>query len=179
MKGKKLGRLAQFWRAIMANVTPAELDWVREQLPERAWPLFLGMHLADQRHVLNVARTALKLAEGEPAADKALLVRCALLHDAGRRQGMLDIWGKVWTVLAEHYLSAGLRRSLRRRQVRSVLDRPGYALYVYEEHPRMGAAMLRELGMADEAEIIARHHEPPVEDEPIELTLLRRADEMN
>lgn len=179
MKEKKLGRVGQFWRAIRAAVTPGELDWVRKQLPQRAWPLFFGMHPADQRHVLNVAGTALELAEQEPGADKALLTRCALLHDAGRRRGALDIWGKVWAVLAERCLPLGLRRRLRRRQVRSLLDRPGYALYVYREHPRLGAEMLRRLGLFAEADIIARHHEPPAEGEPIELTLLRRADEMN
>ena len=179
MKAGKLGRVGQFLRAVRAKVKPEELDWVRSRLPEKAWPLFLGMHTADQRHVLNVARTALDLAEQEPAADKALLTRCALLHDVGRRRGTLDIWGKVWAVLAEKYLPAGVRRRLRCSQARFLLDKPGYALYIYKEHPRLGAEMLRAIGLNEEAAIIVRHHEPYVPGEHVELTLLRQADEMN
>jgi len=152
---------------------------MRSHLPEKAWPLFLGMHPADQRHVLNVARTALELAEKEPAADKALLLRCALLHDVGRRRGTMDIWGKVWSVLAQRYLPTKVRLRLSCRQVRSLLDKPGYALYVYKEHPRLGAEMLRAIGLSEEAAIIARHHEPYAPGEPVELTLLRQADDMN
>jgi len=178
---RKLGRVRQFWRAVRAEVKAEELDFMRAHVPEQVWPFFLDMHPADQRHALNVAHTALKLAAGESAGevDRELLLRCALLHDIGRQRGSMDVWGKVLAVLADKWLPEELWQKHSRPEAKNLREKPGHALYVYREHPRLGADMLVSVGLSAEAEIILHHHEPFCEGEPAELTLLRRADELN
>ena len=170
-----IGRIRQFVRAITAHVTAADRAYVASVLPEAALPLFYAMHRADQRHALNVARTARELAKARQAAgktvDTAFLERCALLHDVGRRKGDLDIFGKVFCVLAVHFFPARSRRWAE--------DGTSRMLVVYYHHPRIGAELLRGIGLEREAEVIERHHEAASADDAIELRLLRLADEAN
>ena len=52
-------------------------------------------------------------------------------------------------------------------------------LAVYFHHPKIGAALLRDIGLSKEAAIIERHHEAEQAEDAIELRLLRLADEAN
>ena len=170
-----IGRIRQFVRAITAQVTAEDQAYVESVLPKKALPLFYGMHRADQRHALNVARTAMELvrqcrAEGTPV-DERLLERCALLHDVGRRKGDLDIFGKVFCVLAVNFFPVRARMWAE--------DGTSKMLAVYFHHPKIGAALLRDIGLSEEAAIIERHHEVPRVDDSLELRLLRLADEAN
>ncbi len=178
-KKKSLGRAGQFLRAVKARVTAEELAFMKAHLPPEVQPLFLAMHVADQRHVLNVAYTALELAKDASGVDRELLVRCCLLHDVGRVKGTLDVWGKVWTVLANKFLPAKMRFALEKDQGGSLWQKPGYALYVHRRHPEMGAAKLESLGFEREAEIIRLHHKPEAPGDAEELKILRRADALN
>ena len=142
------GRVRQFVRAVTQHMGEADHAFVRANLPAKALPLFYAMHPADQVHARNVAYTARALAErhGLPEEQRAFLIRCALLHDVGRRKGDLDILGKVFAVLMMHYLPHASERLMEHE------GRLGHALYVYPHHPAIGA------GMAEEARIIERHH---------------------
>ena len=111
-----------------------------------------------------------RIKAGEPV-DRALLERAALLHDVGRRAGDLDIFGKVICVLLVHFFPA---RSRRRAD-----DGTSKMLAVYFHHPQIGAASLRGIGLSREAALIERHHAPARADDPIELVILRAADEAN
>ena len=170
-----IGRVRQFVRAITAQVTTEDRAYVESVLPKEALPLFYGMHRADQRHALNVAQTAMQLAEERRAEgtpiDERLLERCALLHDVGRRKGDLDIFGKVFCVLAVHFFPARARMWAE--------DGTSKMLAVYFHHPKIGAELLRGIGLAEEAEIIERHHEIAKMGDSLELRLLRLADEAN
>lgn len=148
------GRVRQFVRAVTQHMGEADHAFVRANLPAKAWPLFYAMHPADQVHARNVAYTARALAgeRGLPEEQRTFLIRCALLHDVGRRRGDLDILGKVFAVLMMHYLPHASERLMEHE------GRLGHALYVYRHHPAIGAALLREIGMAEEARIIERHH---------------------
>ena len=123
----------------------------------------------------NVAYTALALAKehGLSAEQRAFLVRCALLHDVGRRRGDLDILGKVFAVLMMHYLPSASARLMERP------GRLGHALYVYRHHPAIGAALLRKIGMEEEAAVIERHHMAAAPGDSTVLVLLREADARN
>ena len=177
---KRLGRVGQFLRAIRARISSEDLAFMEAHLPKEARPLFLAMHPADQRHVLNVAHTALAIAEETGAeVDRELLLRCCLLHDVGRVKGTMDVWGKVWAVLAEKIMSAELWQMLECTEAAHFWQKPGLALHVYRCHPEIGAGKLRGLGFDQEAEIIRFHHSPPGGAEAEELKLLRRADALN
>lgn len=167
-------RVRQFARAMRARVTADDLAFMESYVPERARPLFLAMHEADQRHALNVARTAREMAAGQDA-DLALLTRAALLHDVGRERGMLNVWGKVAAVLL-----AKLPLEIKERpEIRHFWERPGFILYVSRHHGELGARKLAALGLTQEAEMARLHHAPEHEDDSEELKLLRRADELN
>ena len=112
-------------------------------------------------------------------SDRELLLRCCLLHDVGRVRGTMDVWGKVWAVLAEKIMSAELWQMLECTEAAHFWQKPGLALYVYRCHPEIGAARLREVGLNREAEIIRFHHSLPKAIEAEELKLLRRADALN
>jgi len=170
-----LGRMRQFVRAVTAHITERERVYIASVLPRRALPLFYAMHRADQRHALNVTRTAMALADERERdgarVNRALLERCALLHDVGRRRGDLDIFGKVACVLLVHVFPA--------RSKRWADNGTSAMLRVYYHHPQIGAELLRGIGLFLEASIIERHHAPAQATDPIELTLLRAADEAN
>lgn len=173
-------RIRQFGHAMMAQLTTADRTYIGEYLEPAARRLFDAMHPADQVHALNVARTAARLAQEYTLTvpEQRFLIRCALLHDVGRRKGDMDIWGKVFAVLVHHFLPSKLH-SWQKTVRRSWWDYPGYALYVYEHHPAIGAACLKQIGCPNEAAVVSRHHDQQTAgDSPI-LLLLRAADEQN
>ena len=169
------GRVRQFVRAVTQHMGEADHAFVRANLPAKALPLFYAMHPADQVHARNVAYTSRALAgeRGLPEEQRAFLIRCALLHDVGRRKGDLDILGKVFAVLMMHYLPSASAR---------LMEHPGHlghALYVYRHHPAIGAALLRKIGMEEEAAVIERHHMAAAPGDSPVLMLLREADARN
>lgn len=167
-------RIKQFYRAMTARITAADREWVQESLPPEVQELFYAMHPADQYHALNVAKTAMDLWTAEPAGDRDLLLRAALLHDVGRVKGDLDVMGKVLAVVVEYFFPG------KARQLGQADDGwLGHMMHVYYHHPEMGALKLEALGLMQEAAIIRFHHAPPREKEPPELKLLRAADELN
>ena len=176
-------RIRQFVRASRAHVSDEERRYVEQHLPSEAQPLFFAMDEIDQCHALNVARTATELANHLPsglALDRDLLLRVALLHDAGRRRGDMGIWGKVLAVLAHHFFPQESRAWAReRRNSRGFCAWLRHVLYVYYHHAAIGAELLRGIGMEREARIVALHHLPQREDDVPELRLLREADERN
>ena len=170
-------RVKQFYRAISAKLSVADRKFIEEKLPPAALHLFYAMHPADQYHALRVTRTAITLSEYAPAAgDRALLIRAALLHDVGRVKGDLDIWGKVWAVLFNRLLPQWSRDRAAARNTGNYISR---ILYIYYNHPEIGAEKLTEIGLLREAEIIRRHHAAPREDDSWELAILRQADDLN
>lgn len=178
-KKKNLGRVGQFLRAVRARVTAEDLGFMASHLPEPARALFLAMHKADQRHALNVAYTALELSEERQGIDREFLLRCCLLHDVGRVRGTMDVWGKVWGVLAEKLLSQAVRRWLEKEKAEHFWQRPGLALYVYRCHAEIGAGKLEALGLLEEAELVRLHHRPETALDREELKILKRADALN
>lgn len=167
-------RVKQFYRALTARLTPADKKWVAESLPPAARPLFYAMHPADQYHALKVAQTAMQLWADNPAGDKDMLLRAALLHDVGRVQGDMGIAGKVAAVLVQHFFPSGAEKLAKSRK-----GWLGHVMYVYYHHPEIGAVKVETLGFKQEAALIRCHHAKPKADDPPELVLLRRADELN
>lgn len=167
-------RIRQFFLAITAHITATDKKWLAENLPPAAQELFYAMHPADQYHALHVARTALELWEKQPAGDKSLLLRSALLHDVGKQRGDMDVFGKVWAVLLKHFLP-----ELAKKLARKGTGYLGHIMYISYNHAQIGADKLKRIGMVQEAEIIRCHHALEQKNEPPELKLLRAADELN
>ncbi len=173
-------RAKQFWAAITAHITIEDSIWVNGILSPREASLFWRMNLPDQQHAIRVAKSAMALAKRVRGdVDTELLLRGALLHDVGKVYGDVSTADKVLTVIG-HKFAPRMMRSWGREGRGSRIDNLRHACYVYFHHPRRSAEFLIGIGAEEElAELVLHHHEPMVNGERIELTLLRQADEMH
>lgn len=172
-------RIQQVYSAITAKIEPKDRHFIQEHLNEKEQKLFWQMNLPDQRHVLNVAYTALDLAHGRPEVNQALLLKCALLHDVGKVKGDVSTMDKVITVVVHAFAASWAKKwgcYGRGNKVKNLR----HAFYIYYHHPERSAAMLGEIQTERAViEIIAKHHKTPAEQDPPELVLLRAADDMH
>ena len=164
-------RVLQFVRAVTARVSVEDGKYISTHLNADEQKIFFAMSVADQVHSLRTAYTVERLIiEDKRGVDREFLIRCALLHDTGRRAGDLTIKGKIFAVLITSIAPKFAER----------LELNGnHALYVYHNHAEIGARRLQKLGLFKEAKIIAKHHAKPKPDDPFELKLLRLADNEN
>ena len=161
-------RLLQFVRAVTARVTVEDGKYIAAHPSAEEQKIFFAMSVADQVHSLRTAYTVERLIiEDKRGVDREFLIRCALLHDTGRKAGDLTIPGKIFVVLITT-LAPGFAERLELNG--------NHALYVYHNHAELGARKLQQIGLFKEAKIIAKHHAPPKPDDPLELKLLRLAD---
>jgi putative nucleotidyltransferase with HDIG domain len=172
-------RIKQVFAALTATVTQQDRHFIDLYLDAKAQQLFWGMNLPDQRHVLNVAYTILQLAESHPTVNRTLLIRCALLHDVGKRKGDVSTFDKIITVIG-HWLLPGWSKKWGRLGRGSKLSNLRHAFYIYYYHANRSATMLQEIGEGRQiVEIVAKHHKTPADSDPLELILLRKADNMH
>lgn len=172
-------RFRQVFAALTARWTAADTEFVSTWLTPAEQDLFYAMNLPDQRHAVSVAHTARTLAAGRPDADIVLLTRCALLHDVGKVKGDVSTFDKTFAVVA-HRLAPGAATRWGRQGRGGRVANLRHALHVYFHHPERSATRLEAIGAdARLVGIVRRHHEPPEPGEPVELTLLRQADDMH
>ena len=172
-------RVKQVVAAVTATFTPEDQVFVSRYLNTAEQKLFFGMNLPDQRHVLNVAQTALQLAQHQQKIDINLLVKCALLHDVGKIKGDVSTIDKIITVMG-HKLSPRYAKQWGRLGRGSKLDNIRHAFYIYFNHAERSAAMLKEIGVKTTiVKIIGKHHKAPADDDPLELVILRKSDDLN
>lgn len=172
-------RICQLWVAIRAAINENDQAFLRKYLsvPERL--LFFTMTVPEQRHALNVAYTALYLAGQEKEQiQKDLLIRVSLLHDVGKICGDTRIFNKIMTVLAD-YFCPNLARRWARQGKGTFRQNICHVFYVYYHHAELSQEKLLALGLDELAEIVAAHHKAPAKEDSPELSLLRKADDMN
>ena len=134
------GRIAEADRAwVAAALTPAEMAlW--ERLPNQ-----------DQRHTVDVARRVESALAGSPHAGEGRWIACALLHDIGKLDANLGIYGRVMATLWARAAGGRLsdweeQRGLRRR------------IAIYLRHAETGADMIRMAGGREEVAAWAGAH---------------------
>lgn len=172
-------RINQVVAALTAKIEVQDIDFISKHLSKPEADFFYKMNLPDQRHALNVAYTALKLAAGLKQVDKELLAKCALLHDVGKVKGDVSTTDKIITVLLDNFAPVWAK-SWGRLGRGGKIENLRHAVYIYYNHAARGAAMLQSAGIPGEVtEMIARHHDAPAVDEPPELTLLKAADNLH
>ena len=166
-----IGRILQFVRAVTARVTADDGKYISAHLNAEEQKIFFAMSVADQAHSLRTAYAIERLViEDKRGVDREFLIRCALLHDVGRRAGDLTIGGKIFAVLITTFAPKFAER----------LEINGNrALYIYHHHAELGGQKLQRIGLFKEAKIVAKHHAKPNPNDPIELKLLRLADDEN
>lgn len=171
-------RVKQVWYAIRAKIYPYDKAFIHQYLNDKEAALFWQMNLPDQRHSLNVAYSAIDLAQNEKKVNRRLLIRCALLHDIGKMRDDVSTVDKIITVLA-HNLAPQWAEAWARLGRGSTIDNLRHAFYIYFHHPQISSGKLRAIGLFEIAEIVQRHHKAPEDHDPLELVLLRQADELN
>lgn len=173
-------RIRQFFRAIAAKLDSDDVTFVQEVLSIPEQKLFFAMSIPDQYHALHTARSALELLEVESSENvrRGLLLRCALLHDVGRVYGDMGTFSKIFAVCMDRFLRNGAI-SWSKYGKTTFWTYPRHVLYIYYNHPKIGAQKLLSLGLNEEAAIIVRHHMSFQESDVLELRILRQADNMN
>ena len=79
-------RVRQFFRALTAKISADDGIYISTHLSGDEQKLFFAMSIVDQFHSLNVAYTIERLViEDKKNIDREFLIRCALLHDVGRK----------------------------------------------------------------------------------------------
>lgn len=172
-------RVRQFAWAWRARITLLDRAFITEHLSIREQELFYGMSVQDQFHCRRVATDIIRLSAGCSDADSLFLVRCALLHDVGRRQGDVSTLDKIIAVLMHSFMPRKARAWAQEGRG-NCLDNLRHALYVYYFHPQRGVKLLRDIGTENELlEVIKAHHEPFRREDRLALNLLRLADDLN
>ena len=172
-------RARQVRLAWQAHITQADRNFTAAYLNLREQELFYGMSVPDQFHCLRVAKDIQRLSAGRDDVDGSFLIRCALLHDVGRRLGDVSVLDKIAAVLL-HCLMPSQAKAWGHEGKGTRLDNLRHALYVYFNHPRRSVVLLREIGAeGDMLKIVGAHHQTPGGGDSAELQLLRQADELN
>ena len=164
-------RVRQFVSALLAHVSPEDVQKADELLPAPAQELFRRMGAADQQHALHVMQALRRDGSAEPD-----LLAAALLHDVGKSAAQIHPWHRAIIVLSKHFaprflewLTNGEPRGWRRPFV------------VHARHDEMSAEWAAQAGCsALTVSLIRRHQEPmrraPSGEEERLLVALQRAD---
>ena len=133
------------------GVAAADRAWVEAILTPAELALWLRLPNQDQRHTVEVARRVESALADTPHAGDARWVACALLHDIGKLDAGLGIYGRVMATLWGRAADGRLadweeRRGLRRRM----------ALYL--RHAEIGGDMIRMAGGREEVAAWAEAH---------------------
>lgn len=163
--------LASFWASKVrqfrahrrARVSPDERATLRAWLSPKQVSLFEAMHIADQRHGLDVVGTL----RSEGRLDDELLL-AGLLHDSGK--GRTGLWPRVAYSLGQEYGTWVWR-------VAGVA--PGFrgALTRLRDHAEASARLAAEAGCSPRTVELIRHQDAPRDGDAGER--LRLADEAN
>ncbi|SDF35447.1 HDIG domain-containing metalloprotein [Sporolituus thermophilus] len=170
-------RVRQFFAAVTARISEQDRRFVNQHLTKAEQQLFWQMSVPDQRHALNVAYTAAKLAAQRPAANWETAVKSALLHDVGRRRGDMSVTDKVLAVLA-HKLAPRWARQWAKEGRGGIIANLRHALYIYFNHAERSARLLETVGTQRAVvDAVRKHHSAPAPGDTPELNILREADD--
>lgn len=161
------------------GLTNKDVEFIQEYLNKQEQILFYRMSLIDQKHALAVAYSVKEMVGRRSRINLEKTLKTALLHDVGKIMVKLSVGDRVKQTLmftffkffadylAEHGKNAPLK-SLRKK------------LYAYKYHSQFGADLVREIKTEENiAYLIEHHHDETTINEPIELTILREADNLN
>jgi HD domain len=153
----KLAHLSQrFVRALWPGPARAEdLAWTESILTPATMTEFRRLPNHDQRHALGVARAVQTQLQGTPDADDPRWLAAALLHDVGKLDARLGVYGRVVATVSGAV--AGRRTADAWSERRGITRRIG----LYLRHPELGASRIRLAGGPEEAAQWAEAHHTP------------------
>lgn len=180
-------RIRQLLHAFTANMTADDTQLIAKYLSLKEQQAFYAMDINSQKHCVLVARTCRQLITEQTASTtfseskgkSRQLLRAALLHDIGKVKGDLSTFERVMVVVINKlfpHLAARMSADSKNAGTKGL----PHALYVHYHHSRLGQEKAAALGVETEVcTLIANHHCPLYSGEPLELTLLRRSDNLH
>jgi hypothetical protein len=181
LPGRAGYRVWQFIRAVAASFVAldgAELEDAGAYLPETAWPLFVAMPRADQRHSLSVLSALRKAGYEHPP-----LLQAALLHDCAKHVDGVHLWHRVAIVLVKAFLPGRIAQW--HTVAAPARESWQYAFWAHVNHPQRGAELAAAAGCDPLAVTLIRHHQSPSpaetgnEKADLLLAILRAVDDNN
>jgi hypothetical protein len=171
----KLAHLSgRFVRALSPAAPRADdLAWVEGVLTPAGYVQFRRQPNHDQRHAIGVARDVQARLAGTPYAGDPRWLSAALLHDIGKLDSRLGVYGRVVATVSGAV--AG------REQAGAWSESTGFTRRVglYLRHAELGADRIRLAGEPEEVAIwAAAHHDPSTWDDlPIPPEVVAALDE--
>jgi hypothetical protein len=156
-------KVRQFRAHLRANVTPGERAALATWVTPAEQAVFESMHVADQRHGLDVVATL----RADGVTDRDVLV-AGLLHDAGK--GTTGVWPRVAYSLGQAYGSWVWRLTAAVPGMRDPLER-------LRTHAATSATLAERAGCSPRTVELIRWQDAPRDPEYGER--LRLADEAN
>ena len=157
--GHRLRRVSHLARRFFGALVPggpsaADEAWARDILGAEMFPTWSTMPGHDRRHSVGVARRVQVGLAGTDAAEDDRWLAAALVHDLGKLDSGLGVFGRVAATLVRGGLGdARTDRWVDRRGIRGAFGR-------YLQHGPLGADRIRALnGSEPVARWAAAHHE--------------------
>jgi hypothetical protein len=133
----------------------ADVEWVRGVLDDSEFTQFRRQPNHDQRHAIGVARDVERRLADTPYAADPRWPEAALLHDIGKLDAHLGVYGRVVATVAGH--AAGPHMADAWSAKRGFTRRVG----LYLRHAELGADRIRiAQGSEEAARWAAAHHHP-------------------
>jgi hypothetical protein len=137
-----------------------DVEWAESVLGPDAFALWQRQPNHDRRHAVAVARGVQAQLAGTPYADDPVWISCALLHDIGKLDARLGVYGRVAATMAG--AAAGHDMADAWSEKRGFTRRVG----LYLRHPELGADRIRlARGPEAAARWAAAHHTSPWPDD--------------
>jgi hypothetical protein len=134
---------------------PSDVAWVATVLNERELAVWQRMPNHDRRHSIRVARDVESMLANTEYTDDPRWTEAALLHDIGKLDSGLGVFGRVLATLAG--AAAGHDMAEPWSNKRGVTRRFG----LYLRHPELGATRIRMCDGSREAALWAEAHQDP------------------
>jgi len=153
----KLAHLSgRFARALWPGAPrPDDVAWAETVLTPEGFVQFRRQPNHDQRHAIGVARDVQARLAATPYADDPRWLSAALLHDIGKLDSRLGVYGRV--VATASGAAAGRQHADAWSDSRGFTRRVG----LYLRHAELGADRIRLAGEPEEAaRWAAAHHDP-------------------
>ena len=134
---------------------PVDTAWVGTVLNEQELTIWQRMPKHDRRHSIHVARDVEAQLANTKYADDPRWAEAALLHDVGKLDSGLGVFGRVLATLAG--AAAGHDMAEPWSQKRGITRKFG----LYLRHPELGASRIRMCNGSREAALWAEAHQDP------------------
>jgi len=161
------------------KLTNADVEFIREYLNKQEQIVFYRMQYFDQRHSLDVAYNIKDISKHRPKIYQQKMIKAALLHDVGKVYFKWNTWYRITTYLMFKFLKP-IANFIAGRKISAKAFRFIRALHNKKHHAQLAEELLRDIKIeTDVLELIKQHHSDDLENESLEVAVLKESDKRN